>query len=137
MTAPCTPDEPVVLRIILTKEQIEAQFVCLFELMAEDVHNNAVAHGFWEADEKMDPNASTGLRFSLIHSEVSEALEAVRAGNPPDDKIPEFTSEEAELSDAVIRIMDYGKKKKLRLGEAILAKHKYNIGRPFKHGKNF
>lgn len=44
--------------------------------VAEDVHNNAVAHGWWEAKRsKREVDA-------LIHSEWSEALEEARAGRP-------------------------------------------------------
>jgi NTP pyrophosphatase (non-canonical NTP hydrolase) len=129
--------DPVVLRIILSPEQVDAQFVCLFERMSEEINQNARNHGFWEDEENVNKDASTGLRLALVHSEISEALEAVRKGNPPDDKVSEFSSVEAELADAVIRIMDYSKHNKLRLGQAILAKHKFNVGRPYRHGKKF
>ncbi len=72
-----------------------------------------------------------------MHSELSEALEAMRHGNPPDDKIPEFSGVEAELADAVIRIFDYAGARGLRLGEAIVAKAQFNKSRPPKHGKQF
>lgn len=76
-----------------------------------------------------------GTRIALMHSELSEALEALRK-NPdaPDDKIPEFTGEEAELADVVIRIMDHGGRKGLRIGAAIVAKMEYNATRERMHG---
>jgi hypothetical protein len=73
-----------------------------------------------------------------MHSELSEALEAIRKGNPPDDKIPEFTGVEAELADVIIRIMDMVAAKGYRVGEAVVAKINYNKNRTYKHGgKNF
>lgn len=43
---------------------------------AKDVHENAVAHGWWDTARSFPEVAA------LIHSEVSEALEEWRDGNP-------------------------------------------------------
>jgi NTP pyrophosphatase (non-canonical NTP hydrolase) len=61
-------------------------------------------------------------------------LEALRHGDPPDDKISEFSGVEAELADVIIRIMDYAGARGLRVAEAIMAKHQYNEGRDYRHG---
>lgn len=110
--------------------EIEASrvFVESFANMGKGVHANSVAHGWWEGDRNI------GEALALIHSEVSEALEAARSGNPLDDKIPEFSGLEAELADVVIRVMDLGAGLGLRIGEAIHAKHEYNKTREYKHG---
>lgn len=100
--------------------------------IAQGVHANAVEKGFWPEEGRND-----GEMLALIHSEISEALEAVRKGNPPDDKIPEFTGAEVELADAVIRIMDMAAGRQWRVAEAIEAKMAYNKTRAFKHGKAF
>ena len=50
----------------------------------EDIHNTARAKGWW------DEPREDGTMIALMHSELSEALEALRAGNPADDKIPEY-----------------------------------------------
>ena len=42
----------------------------------------------------------------MMHSELSEAFEAVRKDNM-DDHLPTRTGVEAQLSDAMIRIRDY------------------------------
>ena len=44
--------------------------------LAKEVHENAVAHGWWE-EERKRPEI-----LALIHSEWSEALEEARAGRP-------------------------------------------------------
>ena len=99
--------------------------------LAKEVYKNAVNHGFWK-DEVND-----GDRMALIHAEISEALEALREGNPSSNKIIEFSSLEEELADAVIRIMDYAFGKDLDIAGAILAKVEYNTSREFMHGKSF
>lgn len=100
---------------------------------AADIHHTAKSKGFWE--DGVERN--NGEMLCLIHSEISEALEALRHGNPPDDKVPEFTSVETELADAVIRIMDLAHARGWRVAQAVEAKMKYNTGRPYKHGKEF
>lgn len=108
----------------------EEKFGDLIDIMSEKVHSNAVAKGFWVEENK-------GEKYALMHSEISEALEATRNGLPMDKNCPNFTNEVIELADTVIRIMDYCKHFKLDLAGAIIAKHKYNLTRPYKHGKAF
>jgi len=75
-----------------------------------------------------------GTSMALIHSEISEALEALRTNNPQSLKIPNFSLAEEEMADAVIRIMHYAERNGFRIGEAILAKDAYNQTRSYKHG---
>jgi len=98
---------------------------------AKQIYKNAVEHGFWKGE------VNDGERMALIHAEISEALEALREGNPSSNKIMEFTNLEEELADAVIRIMDYCFGKDLDIAGAILAKIEYNRSREYMHGKSF
>jgi NTP pyrophosphatase (non-canonical NTP hydrolase) len=75
-------------------------------------------------------NARAGLKLMLIVSEIGEALEAVRKNLGPDDHIPQFSAEEAEIADAVIRLMNYATDRDLRLAEALIEKNEYNRNRP-------
>lgn len=67
------------------------------------------------------------VKISLIHSEVSEALEAVRyRGVKPDSHLPHLSAVAVEMADAVIRIFDFCAIFGFDLGEAIAQKHEYN-----------
>lgn len=117
--------------LLLSNDQ-QAQLIQLWNIISADVYMTSKANGFWEEGI----NRNRGEMIALMHSELSECLEGIRK-NTMDDHIPEFSSEEAELADTMIRIMDYDAGFKLRVMEALLAKLLYNKSRPYKHGKAF
>lgn len=109
---------------------IGGPFVGTLNTMQSLVYDWNAAQGFWASD-------NIGEKIALMHSELSEALEADRKGVTSDDKIPAYRGLEAELADAVIRILDFAGRHQLRLGEAVIEKLAYNTTRPFKHGKAY
>jgi NTP pyrophosphatase (non-canonical NTP hydrolase) len=90
-------------------------------------------------------SARKGLKLMLSVGELGETLEAVRKNVGQDKHIPEFTAEETEVADCIIRLMNYATDNKLRLAEAIVAKNAYNRNRAdhsaesraSEHGKKF
>ncbi|HEC64728.1 MAG TPA: hypothetical protein ENI23_05515 [bacterium] len=135
----------------LTPVREHTQMVALEQLQS-DCHDNALFHGFWDEYNQLREMASKAGRLNLMDaiehatfaqklmltvSELAEAMEADRLGDPLDSHCPEFTSREIELADVLIRVFDYSKFFKLRLGKAVIAKMKFNASRPHMHGKKY
>jgi len=88
--------------------------------LQKEIHDNAIAHGWWD---KFRPIPEL---LCLIHSEVSEALEAYRNGDR--ENIAE------ELADIVIRTLDTAGGYGIDLEEEVIKKHEINKSRPYRHG---
>lgn len=101
----------------------------LFDQYQEVISKWNIAQGFWESD-------NTGEKIALMHSELSEALEADRK-NLDSDVIPSFSGMEEELADVLIRVFDFAGYHGLELAAAMSAKLKHNLTRPFRHGKKY
>lgn len=127
-------------------------FITGFDHIAAFTHSLMRRQGFWDDREAIElacmqvggVKLATAARFAvdcqaiaLITTEESEWVEGLRDGNPPDDKIPEFTAAEAEAADVIIRIMDIAAGRGMRVAQALAAKVVMNASRKPKHGRNF
>jgi NTP pyrophosphatase (non-canonical NTP hydrolase) len=121
--------------------QSQEEFVNAWRDIQSDVFTTNVEKGWWEdRDQIMETNPCSGpvqvklAAIMLMVTELSEAVENIRHGEGPDDKINQFTGLEAELADTVIRIMDLACRFNLKVPEAIVAKKNYNQQREYRHG---
>jgi NTP pyrophosphatase (non-canonical NTP hydrolase) len=127
--------------------------------LAQKIHDNAKSKGFY------DNKKNIGEMLCLIHSEVSEALEADRKnhhtilkenwylkGLADPNYGASFNSQESfkhefeksvkntfedELADVMIRVMDLAAYLDIDLESHIKAKMRYNASREHKHGKAY
>lgn len=88
--------------------------------LAGEIRRNNEKNGFlWNAD------TDAPICLCLIHSEVSEALEAYRDGKPLGE----------ELADIIIRVLDLSDRLQVDIDQEIRKKIETNKKRGFKHGR--
>ena len=100
--------------------------------LIRDAHERAKAKGWWPDDQPVN----VPEKLCLVHSEISEALESYRNGEPnifmADGGKPEGFA--IELADAVIRIADLCGHLGIDLAYAVAVKSEFNERRPYRHG---
>ena len=110
------------------KDMTELEQRALFGLQAaqEIAHKTATDAG-WYKDPASghDVKRNFGEVVALMHSELSEALEADRKGLK-DDKLPHRDGREVEFADCIIRILDTAAALGLDVAGAVIEKNRYN-----------
>jgi NTP pyrophosphatase (non-canonical NTP hydrolase) len=103
------------------------------EELAFSIHNNAINKGFWEPNTPDNHTIFYLKQLAMIHSEVSEVLEAIRKEKGQDIVVE-------EMADILIRLLDLwaGMQRdgavKTLLTDALLQKVSINTSRPKMHG---
>lgn len=130
------------------------EFAVGFNAYKRAVHACAVEHGWWNDPDTGEPvDRNMGEMIALMHSELSEALEAYRDDEPvihykyPNyaparyESSPEIAGTigkpcgiASEFADVIIRILDTCERDGIPITEALVQKHKYNLTRPYRHG---
>lgn len=78
-------------------------------------------------------------QLMLIVTELAEACEAFRMGNPPCERpgMEQYSHAAEELADVVIRCLQMAGEHNIPLADVVMAKMAFNETRPVKHGKKF
>jgi NTP pyrophosphatase (non-canonical NTP hydrolase) len=116
--------------------------------LCKRAHQTAKDKGFWSESiyEIGNPKVIVGEQpkerndgelLMLMVSELGEALEALRHGNPPSEHIPKFSALDEEMADLAIRLGDFCQARGIDLDKVLEAKMNFNDTREYKHGKKF
>lgn len=84
-------------------------------------------------------DGNTLAAMGLIMTELAEIIQADREGGmgAPAAHLDGFLAAEEEAADVILRLLSWAAENDLRLGEAVLAKLRYNETRPYRHAKRY
>ena len=92
------------------------------------------AYGTYADTIKATKDAFIAQKITLVHAELSEAIEAMRNNMYGTEKKSTF---EDEIGDAIMRLLDITAQMNIDIEAQIAWKMDYNLSRAQKHGKEF
>ncbi len=104
-----------------------------FDKLGEEIHPVNVEKGFWSEPVMMDKYAA---KLALIHSEVTEVLEALRKSQGADAVTEEFADILIRTFDLYSTLVEAGEASP-ELAGVMLDKMETNKNRPPKHGNRW
>jgi NTP pyrophosphatase (non-canonical NTP hydrolase) len=117
----------------LTQEEISLPTDYGLDVLAALLHETAIEKGFWEGEKSFD---KLGNKLALVHSEITEVLEAIRKNKGSKETVE-------EMADVIIRLLDvYAAMRNENiimhsLDETLKEKMDKNKNRPRLHGNLF
>ena len=105
------------------------KFLESYRKVALKQYETSKEKGFWD-----DGITHPAILIAKAHSELSEALECFRMGNPPDKNIKDMSGAEVQLSDCLGILMGIEVGLGLNISGALLRKQEFNKTRDYRHG---
>lgn len=115
------------------EEFIEKMQRPFFDNLGREIHPTNVEKGFWTEPVMMDKYVA---KLALIHSEVTEVLEALRKSQGKDKVTEEFADILIRTFDLYYRLVEDGEADPELFG-VMKDKMKVNASRPPKHGNRW
>jgi len=103
------------------------------DALAAVLHETAISKGFWEGPINHD---KIGNKLALVHSEVTEVLEAIRKNKGSEETVEEMADVIIRLLDLYAAMMNAGFLNH-SLDETLSKKMEINNNRPKLHGNLF
>jgi NTP pyrophosphatase (non-canonical NTP hydrolase) len=134
---------------LTTEDKIE--FIHYLNKFTANINSVAQLKGFWNdyrrysgktgIDDTLWTRTIKSEKLMLIVTELAEAQEALREGDPLSDK-EELANQgislfAEEMADVIIRVLDLCFQFDVPIADVLLSKHEQNKKRDYKHGKAF